>query len=151
MLWDKKESWPESGNLHLDNFHYGRIVKDAPGGVKDRLEWLDRQPKEEFNSQPYEQLAKVYREAGREEDARKVLYEKNRHRAECVSQKVIASRWPDRAWLTLTGLVVGYGYRELHEGPYRIIYQILGQDVFMHCVLDARRELQELLQTRLLR
>ena len=42
-------------------------------------------------------------------------------------------------------------YRELHEGPYRIIYQIQSRDVFVHCVLDARRELQELLQARLLR
>jgi toxin ParE1/3/4 len=42
-------------------------------------------------------------------------------------------------------------YRELHEGPYRIIYQIQGRDVFVHCILDARRELQELLQARLLR
>ena len=42
-------------------------------------------------------------------------------------------------------------YREVHFKPYRIIYQVIGQDVFVHCVLDGRRSLQELLQKRLLR
>ena len=31
------------------------------------------------------------------------------------------------------------------------IYQIEGQTVFVHCVLDGRRDLQELLERRLLR
>ena len=43
------------------------------------------------------------------------------------------------------------GYREVHFKPYRIIYEVEGQDVFIHCVLDGRRDLQELLQERLLR
>lgn len=42
-------------------------------------------------------------------------------------------------------------YREIHFKPYRIIYQILGKQVFIHAVLDGRRDLQELLERRLLR
>jgi len=42
-------------------------------------------------------------------------------------------------------------YRELHYKPYRIIYRILDCRVFIHCVLDGRRNLQELLLERLLR
>jgi len=42
-------------------------------------------------------------------------------------------------------------YREIHYKPYRIIYQIVGKNVYVHCVLDGRRELQELLEARLLR
>ena len=42
-------------------------------------------------------------------------------------------------------------YREAHFKPYRVIYQILGQDVFIHCVLDGRRDPQSLLEHRLLR
>jgi toxin ParE1/3/4 len=30
-----------------------------------------------------------------------------------------------------------YDYREIHFKPYRIIYQISGADVFVHCVLDG--------------
>ncbi len=44
-----------------------------------------------------------------------------------------------------------YEYLEIHYKPYRIIYQILSNRVFIHCVLDGRRDLQELLQKRLLR
>lgn len=43
------------------------------------------------------------------------------------------------------------GFRELHEPPFRIIYQVLGQDVYVHAILDARRDLQDLLARRLLR
>jgi toxin ParE1/3/4 len=43
------------------------------------------------------------------------------------------------------------GYREIHFKPYRVIYQIVGRKVFIHCVLDGRRNLQEFLERRLLR
>lgn len=43
------------------------------------------------------------------------------------------------------------GYREVHFKPYRIIYQIAGRKVFVHCVLDGRRAVQEVLERRLIR
>ena len=43
------------------------------------------------------------------------------------------------------------GFFEIHYKPYRIIYQILNNEVYIHCILDGRRELQELLEKRLLR
>ena len=43
------------------------------------------------------------------------------------------------------------GYREVHFKPYRIIYEIVGRKVFIHCVLDGRRAIQEILEHRLLR
>jgi len=42
-------------------------------------------------------------------------------------------------------------FREIFFKPYRIIYQISNKDVYVHSVLDARRDLQELLQQRMLR
>jgi toxin ParE1/3/4 len=42
-------------------------------------------------------------------------------------------------------------FLEIIYKPYRIIYQIINNDVFIHCILDGRRELQKLLQERLLR
>ena len=44
-----------------------------------------------------------------------------------------------------------YEYREIHLKPYRIIYQIIESDVYIHCVLDGRRDLEDLLLERLLR
>ena len=42
-------------------------------------------------------------------------------------------------------------YKEVHYKPYRVIYQIVGKDVYVHCVLDGRRDMQSLLQERLFR
>lgn len=42
-------------------------------------------------------------------------------------------------------------YREIHYKPYRVIYQVTDDAVFVHCVLDGRRHLQELLEKRLIR
>lgn len=42
-------------------------------------------------------------------------------------------------------------FRELHYKPYRIIYSIERSNVFVHCILDGRRDIQTILQERLLR
>ena len=44
-----------------------------------------------------------------------------------------------------------FDYKEIHFKPYRIIYQITETDVFIHCILDSRRDIQQLLEKRLLR
>jgi len=42
-------------------------------------------------------------------------------------------------------------FREVHYNPYRIVYRIIGRIVIVLCVLDGRRDMQSLLQARLLR
>jgi toxin ParE1/3/4 len=42
-------------------------------------------------------------------------------------------------------------YREIHFKPYRIIYQVVESNVYIHCILDGRKELQELLEKRIIR
>ena len=42
-------------------------------------------------------------------------------------------------------------FRELRFKPYRIIYEVIEAQVFIHCVLDGRRDMQSLLKRRLLR
>jgi len=42
-------------------------------------------------------------------------------------------------------------YREVHFKPYRVIYEVIGREVFVPCVLDGRRDMQSLLERRLLR
>jgi toxin ParE1/3/4 len=44
-----------------------------------------------------------------------------------------------------------YGYREIHVKVYRILYEIIKSDVFIHCILDGRRNISEILQRRNLR
>ena len=42
-------------------------------------------------------------------------------------------------------------FREIFFKPYRIIYEIRDKTVFIHAVLDGRRNCEDLLQQRLLR
>lgn len=42
-------------------------------------------------------------------------------------------------------------YLEIHFKPYRIVYYIQDKNVTIHCVLDGRRDFEELLHFRLLR
>ena len=42
-------------------------------------------------------------------------------------------------------------YRELHYKPYRVIYEIVQKKVFVHAILDGRRDLRSLLERRLVR
>ena len=42
-------------------------------------------------------------------------------------------------------------YREVHFKPYRVIYEVIGREVYIHCIVDGRRDMQKLLERRLLR
>jgi toxin ParE1/3/4 len=42
-------------------------------------------------------------------------------------------------------------FRELIHKPYRIIYSMAKSEVFVYCVLDGRKDLQDLLEERLWR
>ena len=42
-------------------------------------------------------------------------------------------------------------YLQIHLNIYRIIYQLIGSKIYIHCILDGRRDVQELLTRRILR
>ena len=42
-------------------------------------------------------------------------------------------------------------YLEIHFKPYRILYEIKNDHVYVHSVLDGRRNIQEILTARILR
>jgi toxin ParE1/3/4 len=42
-------------------------------------------------------------------------------------------------------------FRQVHSGPYRIIYRIMGPQVVVYCVLEGRRDMPSLLHRRLVR
>lgn len=41
-------------------------------------------------------------------------------------------------------------YREIHFKPYRIIYQLIEKEVYIHAAIDGRRNLEQFLLHRLL-
>ncbi|MEM1275915.1 MAG: hypothetical protein AAGH74_05280 [Pseudomonadota bacterium] len=82
MLVDDAESWPAPGKLVLDGFTYKRFAGDAPTDAAKRMAWLERQSEAhltvDFRPQPFEQVAKVLREMGHAEDAKKIAMAKQR-------------------------------------------------------------------------
>jgi toxin ParE1/3/4 len=42
-------------------------------------------------------------------------------------------------------------YREVNVKPYRVICEVIRQNVFIHCILDGRRDIPSLLERRLIR
>ena len=41
-------------------------------------------------------------------------------------------------------------FLQVHFKPYRVIYQVRGSDVYVFCVLDGRRDIESVLERRLL-
>ena len=71
--------WPTGGRLRLDGFTYGRLGGAEPATVEQRLDWIRSQYPSNAGkmtapiaTQPYEQLAAVYRHAGQDTEARRV-------------------------------------------------------------------------------
>ena len=65
--------WPRPSRLLIDGFIYGRISSEGLFDVDKRLNWLALQPQSPFYPRPYIQLAKVLRESGDDNGAKRVL------------------------------------------------------------------------------
>ena len=61
-------------------------------------------------------------------------------------------KFPERGHIPPELIPTGIkNYLEIHFKPYRIIYEIDKKEVYVHLVLDGRRNVQEILSDRLLR
>ncbi len=61
------------------------------------------------------------------------------------------SEFPERGAYPKELLALGIReYREIFFKPYRIIYRIRGKNVYVLLIVDGRRDMQSLLQRRLL-
>jgi hypothetical protein len=118
-LWDDEASWPAPGNLLLNGFVYGSFAH-GPTDAESRIRWLGLQQKptpqpdqqqkptpqphqqEKIAPQPYQQLAKVLRETGDDDGAKRVLFElEKRSRKDDKGFKLVEDAF--------SGATVGYG------------------------------------------
>jgi hypothetical protein len=117
-MMDDPACWPGSGDLALDRCEYGGFL-GTPADAATRLRWLARQTPqrwdEDFWPQPYRHLAAVLDDMGHNEDADRVIFEKERLQRRARRQR--ANTWAARAvlWLRdfLLRITVGYGRRSL--------------------------------------
>ena len=93
-------------------------------------------------------LIDIYRYVAIQDSVKKAAYVLEQLEPPCSSLAELPIRGhippePDRVGVT--------NYREVYFKPYRVIYEVIGQDVFVHCALDGRRDMQSLLERRLVR
>jgi len=126
LLRHSKEDWADSDRIVLEGLEYRDITTAGPKRDKEvyayRLKWLeqgtqwvregedesgqDEYAKVGFTPQPYQQLAEVYRSAGKDREARRVLHTMYRRHAR-------ANSWNQpfiRIWNGAQDIFVGYGY-----------------------------------------
>jgi hypothetical protein len=99
---DDPRTWPS--DIYLNGATYDAIRHPRNQlDVNDRLSWVSRDGLG-YRPQPYEQLAAFYRRIGHDDDARRVLLARQRHRRTTLKPL-------GRAWGHLLDWTVGYGYR----------------------------------------
>src|SRR5215218_4811836 len=142
-LVDEPASWPSTAVL--DGFVYDALYDDEEGrpvSAHQRLNWLTRDPGG-YSPQPYEQLAAVYRRAGRDQDARTVAIAKQRARRRALDRNMrswgtlsSAERrrrtlsWVEWLWSGLLDGLVGFGYRTWLAGLWLLGFWLVGWAVF---------------------
>ncbi|WP_179378866.1 hypothetical protein [Jannaschia marina] len=128
VLADDARGWPGAEDLVLDGFVYDHIAGEAD--LSARLDWVEAGsfvgPR--FHPQPFTQLARIFRQMGREGDARRVLRRRERrlrqqsrrrrlHRPDGTPREGgdrllalfgVAWRW---VWDALLRVTTGYGYQ----------------------------------------
>ncbi len=119
--WSGKRAngyWPAGGRLSLKGFTYDRLTSDHPVRVTQRLAWLRSQYEQAtkdspaaFATQPYEQLAAVYRRTGQDTAARKVAIAR---RADLRHYGNL--NWYRRAGSWLLDKAIKYGYQTWRAG-----------------------------------
>ncbi|MHB2169863.1 hypothetical protein [Alsobacter sp. R-9] len=132
---DEAEAWPPAGDLLLNRCMYNGFI-DGPADAASRLDWLSRQSParwgEDFWPQPYEQLATVFRDMGHDEDARRVLVEKER--LQRAARRARAGNASLRAALGakdwLLGVTLGYGRQPLLAFLWLLLIWLVGVGVF---------------------
>jgi hypothetical protein len=134
-LLNSANGWPNRDELLLHGLTFDELSADAQLSAQAQIDWINLQPSNPFRSQPYQQMGKVLRDMGLEEEATKMMIEKN-----WVSgQHAIAEDWANRHYVTLVfdlfwyivfGPLIGYGYRPWYALIVSILFVGLGTFFF---------------------
>lgn len=111
---------PYPRQLSINGLTYEAIEPAAR--TRDRLEWI-RLGSHRYRSQPYEQLAAMYKRDGHDVDARTVLLAKQRHRRRML-------QWPGRLLGYVQDASAGYGYRSWWAGLWLAAFLAAGTTYF---------------------
>jgi hypothetical protein len=123
-LRNHEDGWPPSGRVRLEGLTYESIHHAACPEAPVQLKWIRLQSSDRFSSQPYQQLAAVFRKSGLEKDERKVLVEKNKDYAKYVHWR------PAWLWYGFLGKSIGYGYHPWRALGISLVFIVIGSGLF---------------------
>jgi hypothetical protein len=120
-LDDDPAVWPPE--IWLNGFTYDTI-RHLTGRVPvaERIDWVSRGPYG-YQPQPYEQLATYYRRAGHDDDVRRVLLAKQRHRRTTLNA-------PGQMAGRVLDATVGYGYRPWLAAIWLALLLAIGTTIY---------------------
>lgn len=121
-LEDDPHSWLNVRGLILTGFTYNSLPIGSRFSINQRLDWLRKQS---YNPQPYVQLAKFLRENGHDAEAKRVLLAKERDYGRFSGLNRV-----DKFLHTLSGWIIGYGYRPLQALWWMTYVVCLGAIIF---------------------
>jgi hypothetical protein len=113
-LLNQESSWPAQDNLLLHGFIFDDFASKVQGSkvetwdTRTQIKWIQLQKREEFISQPYEQLATVLRNMGLQEEATEVMIAKNEEHGRHVRT---FEAFKEFIWYNFFGPFIGFGYR----------------------------------------
>jgi hypothetical protein len=119
-LVDDEKSWPAPGKLYPDGFVYSGFSREVPwraydqGVRRGRLYSLGLE--HDFHPQPYEQLSRVFREMGQEQEAREVAIAEKAQLRKHGGLGALS-----RFWNWFLGVTISYGYH-----PGRVLLYLFG-------------------------
>jgi len=122
-LWDDPASWPHPGHLMINGLVY-KSFGEAPDDAQVRLRWLALQPPG-YRAQPFNQLAEVLHDGGREVESIAVMIAKRDQRRRFGGLSAA-----ERAWQFLLKITIGYGYRPLQALWWIVAFVFLGTLLF---------------------
>jgi hypothetical protein len=134
---DRRDCWPK--DLILNRCVYDGFGGRAPVDAESRIDWLGRQDParwgDDFWPQPWEQCAKVLREMGHADDARRLLIEKERRqraarRARLRKELLFEDAYWHGYWDRVLGATVRYGRQPLLAFVWLFGFWLLGAAVF---------------------
>ncbi len=139
QLADDLTSWPTSGSLNLHGFVYQSLSRNAPTDAKQRSRWLDRQSKDRFTPQPYEQLTHVLRQMGHERDAQAIAIAKQAALRKSGQLAVMG-----RLWDLLLAITTRYGHRPaliiLWIAPLVLFGALVFAQAYRSCLMAPSKE-----------
>lgn len=99
-------------------------------------------------SEAEDDLIEIYKYVYRNDNEQNADTLFNKLLSKCLSLDKFPKRGHVPPELELIGIEE---YLEIHYKPYRIVYKIIDNEVFIYCIIDGKRDMQKILQERLFR